>query len=251
LDISWLSVFADVPMARLDAALTFWTGVTGWSAGEPAGQHGEYLPLVPSDGDRYFWLQRVDRQVGGWHLDLHVPDVEAAARAAQAAGAGVLRSGSDLAVLATPAGQPFCLVADDALGARRRPGSATWPAGRSVIDQLCLDIPASSFAAECRFWSDLTGWPLLGNTRDADEFARVAVPERLPVQLLFQRLGADDGGGSRAHADLAADDRGAEVGRHEQLGAELIRRTAGWTTLRDPAGLLYCVTDRTPGSRVR
>jgi len=30
------------------------------------------------------------------------------------------------------------------------------------------------------------------------------------------------------------------------LGAEVVRVAEHWTTLRDPAGLLYCITDRDP-----
>jgi hypothetical protein len=128
---------------------------------------------------------------------------------------------------------------------------AAWPGGRSIADQLCFDIPAADFDAECSFWSALTGWPRIVRDSGHDEFERLAVPEPLPVEFLFQRLGAGDIDGSRAHADLSSDDRDAEVERHAQLGATTIRRTSGWTTLRDPAGLIYCVTDRPPGERVR
>ena len=34
----------------------------------------------------------------------------------------------------------------------------------------------------------------------------------------------------------------------ERLGATVVARRAGWTTLRDPTGALYCVTDRDPRS---
>jgi len=37
----------------------------------------------------------------------------------------------------------------------------------------------------------------------------------------------------------------AEVARHVELGAGVMRRVPGdWTTLRDPAGREYCVTAR-------
>ena len=68
----------------------------------------------------------------------------------------------------------------------------------------------------------------------------------MPVRILLQRLGSDDPGPARAHADLACDDRPAEVHRHVELGAEPVRVAEHWTTLRDPAGLVYCVTDRDP-----
>ncbi len=250
LDVRWLSVFADVPATRFEVGRTFWTAVTGWPAGRPAGAADEYVPLVPPAGDRYLWLQRVDRGAGGWHLDLHVLDVAAAASVATALGARPVRETAELVVLETPAGQPFCLALEDAGRARQRPAPVDWPTGRSCADQLCFDIPAAVFEAECAFWSALTGWPQLRRNSDSDEFERLAVPEQLAVQFLFQRLGADDPAGARAHADLASDDRAAEVARHERLGATRVRTTSGWTTLRDPAGLLFCVTDRRPGVRL-
>jgi hypothetical protein len=39
----------------------------------------------------------------------------------------------------------------------------------------------------------------------------------------------------------------AEVARHIELGAQVVREVPGdWTTLRDPAGREYCVTARSP-----
>jgi hypothetical protein len=55
----------------------------------------------------------------------------------------------------------------------------------------------------------------------------------------------------RAHHDQAADDRAAEVSRHDGLGASLDAEGRGWTVLRDPAGAPYCVTDRDPATGTR
>src|SRR4051794_19952981 len=252
IEISWVTVLADVPAARLDAACAFWTAVTGSTVGPPQGDDGEYLPLLPADGDSALWIQRVGRPNGGWHYDFDVVDLDAAVNHAKGVGAVVDRTVPGLAVLHTPAGQPFCLAADESGGAsaphRRWPAPSRSAAGRSLLDQLCFDIPAVRFDEECTFWSALTGWPPITD-RTSSEFRRVSVPEELPVQLLFQRLRPDDTGGTRAHADLSADDRDAEVERHVGLGAEFVRKTEHWTTLRDPAGLVYCVTGRPTGVR--
>ena len=64
--------------------------------------------------------------------------------------------------------------------------------------------------------------------------------------MLLQRLG-DERPTVGAHLDLAADDRDAEVARQVAAGAEVVSRTDGWTVLRDPAGMAYCVTGRAPG----
>jgi len=244
LDIRWVSLFADVPAPLLEPAVAFWELVTGCRAGTPSGDQREYLPLMPLVGDPVFWLQRVGRDIGGWHLDLHVPDTAAAARAAVQGGAQVTRDWDSLVVLASPAGLPFCLVLERQ-PARTRPEPPSWPAiGRSLVDQLCLDLPADVHDDERAFWTELTGWSYTAG--GMPEFSRLTPPPSLPIQLLFQRLGADDSGGIRAHLDMSADDPSGEVARHMSLGASVAREAEHWTVLRDPAGLIYCVTHRRP-----
>jgi hypothetical protein len=250
IDVRWLSIFADVPADRLDRSVAFWTAATAATPGRPAGERGEFRPLEPAGGDRWLWLQCLDAGGPGWHLDLHVPDIDAAGAAAVKLGAATERRLDDVLVLRSPAGLPFCLALEDAGRERRRAAPPAWPGGRSLVDQVCLDIPALAFDTEADFWSALTGWPRLGSADDRPVFDRLAVPERLPAQVLLQRLepGADDP--IHAHVDLSADDRDAEVARHLALGAEVVRRTEHWTTLRDPAGLVYCVTVRATGRRI-
>ena len=70
-------------------------------------------------------------------------------------------------------------------------------------------------------------------------------PTGQPLRILLQRM--DEPDPTRAHVDFSCDDVPVEVARHEGLGARVVRRTEGWTTLRDPIGLLYCITRRVPG----
>jgi hypothetical protein len=77
------------------------------------------------------------------------------------------------------------------------------------------------------------------------EFRRLRKPDGQPLNLLLQRLDASDGP-VRAHLDLSADDRQAEIRRHEQLGATVERVHEGWTVMRPPAGPVYCITRRVP-----
>jgi hypothetical protein len=116
---------------------------------------------------------------------------------------------------------------------------------RSIVDQVCLDIPGPRFEAEATFWAALTGWSRTTDGR-VDEFERLVRPAHVPYAVLLQRLD-DDQAAVTAHLDLACDDRDAETARHVSLGAEPVRRTAGWTVLRDPVGTTYCLTDRGPG----
>jgi glyoxalase superfamily protein len=243
LSILWTSVFADVPEPLVEAALDYWEHVTGAQRGDPAGSRGEFVPLVPPDGDRFVWVQRVGRDAGGWHLDLHVPSAADAARPAVDAGARVIGEQPSLVTLESPGGQPFCLVDENRPG-RQRPVPSTWRDGlRSLVDQLSIDIPADRFEAECDFWAALTGWPRERNS-ELSEFDRLRVPTRLPVRILLQRLGDDDRDGIRAHLDMSCDERAAETKRHEAFGGTVARVDRHWTTLQDPVGLTYCVTDR-------
>lgn len=143
--------------------------------------------------------------------------------------------------MASPGGFPFCLV--DHPASVRSP-AATWPGGhRSQVDQVCLDIPPSRFAAECRFWADLSGRELAPT--GSEEFLQVPRTPEEPVRILLQRL-EDEQERVTAHLDLACDDRPAETERHLALGAVLERRFEHFTVLQDPTGMRYCITDRHP-----
>ena len=54
----------------------------------------------------------------------------------------------------------------------------------------------------------------------------------------------------RAHLDHGTDDRDAEVTRLVGLGAEAGAEGRGWRVMRDPAGLVFCVTDNSPSTQV-
>ena len=240
----WISAFLDLAPDEHERAVAFWQGVTGYDLSPPRGGHDEFATLVPPDGDGYLKVQRLGSGPSRVHLDLHVADLDAAARHAEHLDARVVaRPPQGYVVLESPGGFVLCLVRHRS---SRRPRPATWPGGQaSVVDQVCLDIPAASYDAECRFWSELTGWALT-DRREHDEFVRLERDDRLPLQLLLQRL-EETTGPVRGHLDLAATDRAAETARHEELGATVLDpNERGWTVLRPPAGLPYCVTDRRP-----
>jgi hypothetical protein len=190
------------------------------------------------------------------HLDLHVDDL--AAEVSRAVGLGAtLLTHTGHAVLRSPGGLTFCLVvartADPV-----RPTPVTGPRGGvSLVDQIALDVPGPLIATERAFWTALTGWS--GATGDgADGTAGgpttgavlepLTRPAGMPLRLLLHRLGTDDPGTRvRAHLDLAAGPhRERVVAEHVDAGARVLRRHERWTVLVDPAGLPYCVTDRSP-----
>jgi hypothetical protein len=241
--VRWVSAFIDVPPDLLEASSSFWTTETGSVVGHPHGDHDEFLPLDPPQGQPCLWLQRIEDGPVGCHPDLYVDDVAAAAGHAEALGATRLTTADGLVVLRSPGGLPFCLVRHRDQTVRPLP---VGPDGeRSVVDQVCLDIPADRFDAECEFWSALTGWPRTDEDRD-DEFNRLTRPAEIPYAFLLQRL-QDRRPAVGAHLDLACEDREAVTARQVSLGAAVVRRTEGWTVMRDPAGMVFCNTGRQPG----
>ncbi len=68
-----------------------------------------------------------------------------------------------------------------------------------------------------------------------------------PPRLLFQLVPEPKVVKNRVHLDLAADDRAAEVARLTSLGARVLAEYEDWTTLADPDGNEFCVSDRWSG----
>ncbi len=220
--ITWITAFVDVPASRYDVARDFWAVVTGSTLSAPRGSTGEFATFLPPDGDAYLRLQRIDRGPAGVHLDLHSSDQ-----------AFDLRR--------SPGGLDWCAVSGDEV---TRPLPRIWAGGQaSIVDQVCLDIPADAYDAECAFWAELTGWELVASARP--EFSYLVRPEEMPLRILLQRLDDSDSP-VRAHLDIATTDRAAETDRHRELGARVEATRQRWTVLRDPAGAPYCITDRDP-----
>jgi hypothetical protein len=239
--VRWVTGFLDTPAADSPVAERFWLAVTGTGLSVRRGD-GTFATLQPDTGDAVLRVQVVGDGPARGHLDLHVADPFVAAPVVVTSGAVELRRDDDIVVLRSPGGIVFCLV--PWRGEQVAPVARGWPGGQaSLVDQLCLDIPAAGYAAETAFWRAVTGWrhdPI----PDCAEFERLLPPAPIPMRLLLQRIDAGPGG---VHLDLACDDVPAEVARHEALGATVVRRVPdAWTTLRDPAGREYCITARPP-----
>lgn len=236
--VRWVTAFLDTPEEHAEEAETFWSRVTGYHPSDPRGPRGEFTSLVPGEGDPHLKLQTVVQSApGGLHLDLHSDDVRGLAAHAEELGATASYLDEGYVVCGSPGGMTFCVVPHPA---SRPAPPATWPGGRSKVDQVCLDIPPSRWDDECRFWADLTGWELVDQDPD-DEFRRLRRPGNLSIQVLLQRLD-DEQSVVTGHLDLGADDYLVEAGRHVVLGATEVRRTPEWVVLLDPTGRAYCVT---------
>jgi predicted enzyme related to lactoylglutathione lyase len=236
--VRWAWVFLDTPRADAERSWRFWGEVTGWPVADRRGADGEFATLVPSRGDGWVKLQAVGQGPNGVHLDLDVDDVHTAAAYAEALGA--VRTGAigeTVVILRSPGGFTFCLTTWQGEARQVRDDAV------ELVDQVCLDIPRAHDDAEVAFWRDLTGSrPRPGRLPG---FSFLERPRHLPFRLLLQRLGDVDGP-VRAHVDLACTDRAASTARHVGLGARVLQERELWTVLRDPAGRLYCLTDRDP-----
>ncbi|MFB8758998.1 VOC family protein [Streptomyces nigra] len=240
MSIRWTYAFVDRPAAVFEPAHSFWAAVTESRLSAFRGDGDEFVTLLPGDGaDPCVKVQGVGSGAGGAHLDFAVEDVRAFVDGASERGAGPVAEHDGWAVLRTPAGVPFCVVP--------WAGEAVRPpvVHGSRLDQVCLDVPPSAFDAEVAFFTALLdGWESRPGSRP--DFHVLRPPAGLPVRVLIQRLGEERP--ASAHVDLACADVAAARARHEELGASFVAEGAHWTVMRDPAGGVYCLTARDPGT---
>ncbi|HRW18100.1 MAG TPA: VOC family protein [Dermatophilaceae bacterium] len=235
---SWLHLFLDVPEAQWDAALAFWPAATGTSLSSTRGEAGQFVTLLPAEGDPWVKLQRLD-ETGAQprtHLDLDSTDRAAAVARSIALGAVPAWHYHDVEVCRSPGGLLLCHTVG--------PRGTLARTSDLVLDQLAIDIPAPLWDTETRFWQDLLGGELLIGSRP--ELALLQGADVGP-RILLQRLD-DPTGPVRAHPDLACADRAAATTRHTDLGATVVGEGPRWTVLRAPGGQVYCLTDRDPGT---
>lgn len=210
--IRWLTASLDAPSRVAEG---FWQDVTGSTLSQGWGARGEFVTLLPPYGDAFLRTQLVADGPARAHLDLHVEDVAAEAGHMVRRGAAVVREEDEKVVFRSPAGLPFCLV--------RWHGESVWPETEGRRHRMCLDVPSALFDVEGRFWS------------------RALTRERpTPLNVLIQRR---DGHPAGMHLHLRGVDRDADTQRHLRSGATIVRLAADRTTLRDPAGRDYCLTD--------
>ncbi len=237
--IRWNRIYIDRPADVFEAAMAFWTAVTGTRLSEPHGEQGEFITLLPPHGDPCLHGQRVGGP-GGAHLDLDVDDLAAARRRALDLGAVVLADRGHFSALRSPAGTAFCLTTGDGEHAPPPVPAPDGTLGR--VDQVCLDIGAAGYDREVEFWAALTDWEVRPSARP--EFDRLGVPDQLPIRILLQRKDTDEP--AAAHPDAACADIEATAAWHESLGARRISRGAHWLVMHDPTGGVYCLTGRDP-----
>jgi hypothetical protein len=239
--VRWVTAMLDVPADALEETARFWCAVADATPSATRGPEEEFRTLLPAAGDPILKVQRLGSGPARLHLDLADPAPAESRDRAGRLGARLLDDSRGWATYASPGGLVFCVVGETPAAP---PAPVDWGTHSSLVDQVCLDIPEDRFDDEAAFWAAL----LERDVHDSPGYAEFARLDRLPgdpVRLLLQRCGS--AGPVRAHLDLATTARPDEVRRLTALGAPVVRVTDGWTTLRDPAGLEFCVTDRDPG----
>jgi len=240
--VEWITAFIDTPSEAFAETVEFWRSTTGSTLSEFRGDGEQFVTLMPPIGDACLRVQRLGGGPARVHIDFHVANPQAEAARAVDLGAELIADGGHV-IMASPSGLPFCFVPHH--GEQSVPPSidATTP---HAVDQICIDVPAACFDDECRFWAAVTGWEL--RPSELPEYASLAQPDAMPFRLLLQRLGLDDPGTTtRAHLDVSSASHGATVaGRHQSTGASQTAIGDHWIVMQDPAGLPYCLTERTP-----
>jgi predicted enzyme related to lactoylglutathione lyase len=189
------------------------------------------------------------------HLDVNVPDREAAVERLVRLGAKIVVTKTQEAgelketwtVMRDPEGNGFCVQGPDPRRPRPFIGNITFACAepRRVVGP---------------FWARALGWreqeipdDFLQMLRDAnvdvdrelDAYYAIRESDTSAPRLLFQRREKSRPASHPIHLDVAADDRRREVERLVAAGASIAEtKTHGdrtWTVLRDPEGTPFCV----------
>src|SRR4051794_10070340 len=108
---------------------------------------------------------------------------------------------------------------------------------RSRIGLVLVDHPEESWEQGLAFWAGVQGVTPVSEDSEMPEYRSIGRVGS--VALESQRTGA--GTPARLHLDIETDDVAAEVARVVALGASVEEARDGYTVLRDPGGLLFCV----------
>src|SRR5688500_17161199 len=154
-ELRWITAFLDLPEDAFDVDTAFWRAITGSGLSSTRGEFEEFATLVPRDGDPYLKVQRLGDGPARIHLDLHADDVTGFVEHALGGDARVQQPGTHV-VMASPGGFTFCVVPHPP--GQTIPSPMPWWGGTSIVDQVCLDIPAPLIEVETAFWRRLTGW---------------------------------------------------------------------------------------------
>jgi predicted enzyme related to lactoylglutathione lyase len=224
--------------ADIAAEADFYAALAGWSR---MWTGDDWITMRTPDGWRIAFQAAPGHLPPRWpdpaypqqaHLDLRVPDIDAAADAAVSLGATLLRRNERWHTLADPAGHPFDLCLHEA-------GSGTTVMG-VMVD--CPDAKALSVS-----YSELTGKPV---TYEAPAVAMIGAEGAQPI--LFQQVDdyraprwPDPARPQQVHFDLLVDRDDLAEAERAVLGTGATKLPGSgedWQVYADPAGKPFCLT---------
>jgi catechol 2,3-dioxygenase-like lactoylglutathione lyase family enzyme len=227
------AVVLDSPDVR--GLASFYGALGGWA--ERYGDD-EWIAMESGDGWRVSFQRSPDHVAPRWpdpafpqqaHLDLRVPDLEAATARAAGLGAELLRKNETWYTLADPAGHPFDLC--------------LFPADQeTTVMGVMLDCPDTE--ALSRFYAELLGKPV---TYEGDGMAMIGEDGRQPV--MFQQIDEyhaprwpDPAYPQQFHLDVTVEDVDAAEAAVLRLGATSLGSAGeNWRVYADPAGKPFCL----------
>ena len=106
-----------------------------------------------------------------------------------------------------------------------------------------VDVPAADHERAVSFWSSALGM----QPRVSEKFPDYAQYDEVSPGMYFMVQATQDHT-RRVHLDFESEDRDADVERLVQLGAAVISRNHHWVAMRDPAGAVFCVIQKSAPS---
>ncbi|MCI0686321.1 MAG: hypothetical protein L0Y54_03650 [Sporichthyaceae bacterium] len=219
----------------ISALSRFYTALAGWTE---VYADDDWITLTTDDGWRIGLQLAPDHVPPRWpdpdhpqqaHLDLRVPDLEAAAARAVELGATVLRKNEQWHTLADPAGHPFDLC--------RNPDDP-----KTTLMGVMLDCPDAQ--ALSAFYAELLGKPV---TYQEEGMAMIGAGGEHPV--MFQQVDSytaprwpDPAYPQQVHLDVTVDE--VDVAEKAVLASGATRLPGqgdNWRVYADPAGKPFCL----------
>jgi predicted enzyme related to lactoylglutathione lyase len=230
------TVAFDAPDIAAEAG--FYAALAGWTQSYA---EDDWITMRTPDGWRIAFQLAPDHVAPRWpdpaapqqaHLDLRVPDIDAAADKAVSLGATPLRRDERRHTLADPAGHPFdlCAKEDDP---------------NTTVMGVMLDCPDTKVLST--FYSELLGKPI---THEAPGVAMIGEDGKMPV--LFQQIEdyrrprwPDPAAPQQVHFDLLVERADLESAEQAALAIGATRLPGegdNWRVYADPVGKPFCLT---------
>lgn len=234
----WIQLFTP----DVDAAVTFYGGLFGWSAGEPSEEFGGYRMFLREDEPIAGLMPNDTSQPSVWQIFLHTPDVAATVEKARARGAVIVSDVMQVADL----GSTTTLVdpAGAMIGAWQPDTFAGFETRAAIGAPGWFETLTTSYDEAVAFYRDVFGWEthVVSDTADfryttlgVDQHARAGIMDGSAF------LGGEP---SRWNVYLSVEDVDETVGEAVAAGGHAVAAAEDTpygriAELQDPAGVAF------------